>query len=437
MLNSIVFFFLSFGFPFFSFSQSVSGKENKTLADRFGNGQKKVLSQFSVKPSRSVLGVNSKVNVKDGVQTGWQGTHLKRPTDTSTQPRPKPALKKRDAALQPAASLSRNRSTAGVPSAVWKSSKSDSTAAPIPASRFRSGSKSAWSCQSTAGSRISLGCLVYTRTGLVPAVTQSLLAPSQSLARVSAPTTTVAKAAATDKSRHKTTSASVAVCKRPAAAQKSLPPSALSKAVRDKGASTIAAGDRKTKVPPKPSSRPSLLPPKSQTTNGLKSTCSTSSCTTTLDGAKFTARGITSCQPDRRPTGNSTRRTFEREGNRNIQQVSASSRLPNQVAASSCRGLRRSAPAATAATAANAVKEKSSIHTNAKKEQSFVNDKPPQVGLRRTVSSVTVPQPPRITSHTRRATVTVATKTPAAKTPAKAAPQTEGAKLTAAQEARM
>lgn len=429
------FFFPSFGFSFSLFLQGISGKENETLTDRFGYRQKKALSQSSVKPPRIVLGVNNNENVKNSSQTGRQGTHLKHPTDTSIQPHLKPALKNSDAARRPATSLSRNRSNAGVPSSVRKSSKSDSTDAPISACRFRSGSKLGWSCpMNTAGSRISLGCLVKTRTGLVPAVTQSLHAPSQSRARDSALTTAGARASAADKSRHKTTSASVAVCKRPAAAQKSLPTSALSKAVRDKGVPSTAAGDRKTKVPAKPSTRPSPLPPKSQTTNGLKSTCSTS----TLDRAMVTARGTTSYQSDRRPTGSSTRRMFEREGNKNIQQVNASSRLSNQVTARSCSGFRRSAPAATAgsATAANAMKEKSSIHTHSKKGQSFVNYKPPQVGLRRTVS-VTVPQAPRITSHIRQATVTVATKTQAAKTPAKAAPPAEGAKLTAAQEERM
>lgn len=391
-----------------------------------------------MKPPRSVLGVNNKVNVKDGVQTGRQGTHLKCPPDSSTQPHLKPALKRSNGTLQPATGLWRNRSNAQVTSSAWKSSKSESTAVPISANRFRSASKSAWSCpMNPAASRISLGCLVKTRTGLVPAVTQSLHAPSQSQARDSAPTTAVARAAAADKFRHKTTSAPVAVCKRPAAAQKSLPTTALSKTARDKGVSSTAAGDRKTKAPAKSSTRPSLLPPKSQTANRLKSTCSTSGCTATLERVKVTARGTTTYQSDKRPTGSSTRRIIEREGNKNMQQVSSSSQMSNQVTIS-CRGFRRSAPAATAAaTAANAVKEQSSTHTHIKKGQSFVNGKPPKVGLRRTVSSVTVPQSPRITSHTRQATVTTATKTPAAKTPAKAAPQTEGAKLTAAQEERM
>lgn len=368
------------------------------------------------------------------MQTGWHGTHFKRATNGPTQPNLKPVLKKSDTA--PATSNLRNRLNTGVQSSVRSSSKSDCTAVLISASRFRRGSNAAWSCpMNTAGSRISLGCLVKTRTGLVPAVTQFLHTPSQSLARDSALATNTAafRAAAADKSRHQTT----AVSKRPAAAQKSLPPTALSKAARNKGVSSTAAaaaaGDRKAKVQAKPNSRPSLLPLKSQITNGLKSTSSTSSCTATLDKAKGTARGTTSYQSDRRPTESSTRLMFERESNKNTQQVNASSRLSHQVAASSSRGFRRSAPAAAAST----VKEKSSIHTHTKKGQSFVNGKPPQIGLRRTLSSVTVPRPPRITSHTRPAMVTTATKTPATKTPAKAVPQTEGAKLTAAQEERM
>lgn len=368
------------------------------------------------------------------MQTVWQGTHFKRATNGPTQPNVKPVLKKSDTA--PATSNLRNRLNTGVQSSVRSSSKSDCIAVPISASRFRRGSNAAWSCpMNTAGSRISLGCLVKTRTGLVPAVTQFLHTPSQSLARDSARATNTAasRAAAADKSRHQTT----AVSKRPAAAQKSLPPTALSKAARNKGvSSTAAAGDRKAKVQAKPNSRPSLLPLKSRITNGLTSTSSTSSCTATLDKAKGTARGTASYQSDRQPTDSSTRRMFEREGNKNTQQVDSSSRLSQQVAASSSGGFRRSAPAAAAA-AASTVKEKSSIHTHGKKGQSFVNGKPPQIGLRRTASSVTVPRPPRITSHTRPATVTTATKTPATKIPAKAVPQTEGAKVTAAQEERM
>lgn len=392
------------------------------MVDRFGHGQTKALSQSSIKPHRSVLGVNNKVNVKNGVQTGQQGTHLKRPTDTFAQPHLKPTIKRSNTALQPATSLSRNLSNTRALSSVWKSSKPEGTVRPISVSRSSS-SKTAWSGpMNTASSRISLGCLVKTRTGLVPAMTQSLHTSSQSLARNSALTTSVPKAAAAEKSRYKTTSTLVTVCKRPVAAQKSLPSSAPGKASRDKNVMT-AADDRKPKVPAKPSSRPPVLPPKSQTTNGLKSTCSTSSCAAPLNRTKGTTRVTTSYQSDRRPTGSATRRMFERDGNKNIPQVNASFRLSNQVTASSCRGFDRSTPAATAA------KENSSIPTHTKKGQSIVNGRPPQVGLRRTV---TVPQPPRITSHTRKATVTTATKALV-----KAAPHTEGAKLTAAQEERM
>lgn len=434
--SSFSFLFCNFLFPFFL--QGVSGKENKTVADRFRHGQTKPLSQSSIKPPRSVLGVNNRVNIKESVQTGRQVTHLKRPTDTFTQPHLKPTIKKSITTLQPATSLSRNLSNTRVLSSVCKSSKPDRTAGPIAVSRFRSSSTTAWSCpMTTAYSRVSLGCLVKTRTGLVPAVTvsQSCHTSSRSLAHDSALTTTDSKAAAADKSRYKTTTALVTVFKRPAASQKGLPPSSHSKAARDKGVTSTAAGDRKANVPAKRSTKPPLLPPKSQTTNGLKSTGSTSCCAATLNRAKGTARVTASNQSERRPTGSSTRRMFEREGNKNIPPVDASSRLSNQVTASSCRAFGRSVPAAAAAaaTAANAVKEKSSIDTHTKKGQTVVNGKSPQVGLRRTVASVTVPQPPRITSHTRQATVTTATKTPAAK----AAPHTEGAKLTAAQEERM
>lgn len=354
---------------------------------------------------------------------------MKRPTDTFAQPRLKPTIKKGNSALQPATTLSNNLSNTRALPSVSKPSKPDSTAGPVSVSRFRSISKTAWSCPlNTAYSRISLGCLVKTRTGLVPAVPQSLHAFSQSLARDSAPTA-VPTAAAANKSRYKTTSGVVSVCKRPVASQKGLPPSAPGKTARDKGVTSTAAGVGKPKVPAKPSARPPILPPKSQTTNGLKSTRSTSSCAVPLNRAKSTARVTTFNQSDGRPTGSSTRQTFEREGHKNIPQVNTSSRVSNQLTANSCAGFRRSAPAA----AANAVKEKSSIHTHTKKVHSVVNGKPSQVGLRRTVASVTVPQPPR----TCQATLTTAARTPAAKIQAKAAPNTEGAKLTAAQEERM
>lgn len=279
----------------------------------------------------------------------------------------------------------------------------------------------------TVSSRISLGPLVRTRTGLVPAVTQSREAQSQNLTRTSAlPINTTSTGTVAYRSRS-VASTSVTASSRPAVAQKTLPSTALNKPVRHKSVPLTAACDIKPKVQNKSSSKCSLVSSKSQITCGQKPASNVPKRTVALDKLDGAARVTKLDKSAGQPSDRSIKHMFGREVKKNGQQCKVPPR-PSQVPASRCssRGMSAAVPA---------VKTKTSTLTDAKKVHSSVTSKLPQTGLKRTVSSVvsqTAPRPATTSSHTGRAPVTRTSKAPA-----KAVPQTEGRKQTAAQEERM
>lgn len=430
IILSKVFLFLFF------FSQVVSGKENKTLADKFGYEQKKVSSPSSVKPPRKVFGVSNKVNV-NGIQTGRQITDSKRATNDLAQAKLKPTLTKSYTGAFSKPNLGgnlKNHVNAETQSSARSSSKSVFTALSKSTSRFSSCSNAAWSCpMKVVSSRISLGPLVRTRTGLVPAVTQSKQAQSQNLRCTSTlPNNATATGTIANRSRS-IASTSVTASKRPAVAQKMLPSTALNKLVRDKSVSLTAACNIKPKVQNKSGSKCSLLSSKSQISCGQEPAFNVPKQTVALDKLEGTVRATKLDKSAGQPSDRSIKQMFGREVKKNIQQCKVPSR-PSQVPASRCssRGISAVVPAAAPE---HGVKTKTFALTDTKKMHSSVTTKLPQTGLKKTVSSVvsrTVPRPVRTSSHTGQVPVTKATKAPA-----KAVPQTEGRKQTAAQEERM
>lgn len=371
----------------------------------------------------------------DRIPTGRQITNSKCATNDLAQAKLKPVLTKSYTAVFSKPNLScnlKNHANREIQSSGRSSSKSVFIAVSKSTSRFSSCSNAAWSCpMKTVSSRISLGPLVRTRTGLVPAVTQSIQAQIQNLRCTSTlPINTTSTGIIANRSRS-IASTSVTASKRPAVAQKTLPSTALNKPVRDKSVSSTAACNIKPKVQNKSSSKCSLLSSKSQITCGQKPASNVPKRTVTLDKLEGAVTKLDKSAGQ--PLDRSIKQMFGREVKKNGQQCKVPSR-PSQVPASRCssRGISGVVPAAAAK---HGVKTKTFTLRDTKKVPSSVTTKLPQTGPKRTVSSVvsqTVPRPARTSSHTGQAPVTKTTKAPA-----KAVPQTEGRKQTAAQEERM
>lgn len=373
----------------------------------------------------------------NGIQTGRQITNSKCASNDLAQASLKPVLTKSYTAVFSKPKLSgnlKNHANTEIQFSGRSSSKSVFTAVSKSASRFSSCSNAAWSCpMKTVNSRISLGPLVRTRTGLVPAVTQSRQAQGQNLRHTSTlPINTTATGTIANRSRS-IAYTSVTASKRPAVAQKTLPSTALNKPIRDESVSLTAACNTKPKVQNRSSSKCSLLSSKTQISCGQKPASNVPKRTVALDKLEGAVRVTKPNKSAGQPLDRSVKQMFGCEVKKNGQQCKVSSR-PSQVPASRCssRGISAVVPAAAAEHRATT---KTVTLTDTKKVHSSVTTKLPQTGLKRTVSSVvsqTVPRPARTSSHTGQVPVTKTTKAPA-----KAMPQTEGRKRTAAQEERM
>lgn len=166
---------------------------------------------------------------------------------------------------------------------------------------------------------------------------------------------------------------------------------------------------------------------KNQLSSGLKSTSTSSKCTAApiKPGGRVGAAG--------QPTDRSTKQRSEGEGQKNGQPCKVASQISSgptsRCSSRAVSGVMRAAMAELGG------KTKTYKEPDGKKGHSLANAPPPQTGIKRTsapVMSQTVPRPGRTISHTSQATDK---KTP--KVPVRVIPQTEGKKLTAAQEERM
>lgn len=433
----------------FLFSQVVTGKENKTSADRFSYERTKVptlAAQSTIHPARRVFGVSNNVNVKGSLLTGRQITSYRSETSGPAQPKLKPVLTRSYTVVSSKSNLNttshlKKQSNTGIQSLGRGSSNAVCTAVTKSNSRFSSSSNAAWSCpMRTVSARISLGPLVKTKTGLIPAVTQPRNTPSQNLTHTSAiATDTITTSSVANKLRS-STSTSVTLSKRSAMAQKkTLPTTALNKAVGEK--TTVSSTARvKIKVQDQNKSNSKLLlgkhslsSCKSQLSTGLKSTSNFSKCT----AAPIKPEGRVGMSKYNKsagqPTDRSTKQRSERERVKNGQQC----KVPPQTSLGPASGCSSRAVIRTmqAAVAEQGGKTKTCTQRDSKKGHSSLNAQPPQMGIKRTgapVMSQTVPRPTRTISHTSQATDTKTTKVPT-----RVIPQTVGKKQTAAQEERM
>ncbi|XP_070690037.1 cytoskeleton-associated protein 2-like isoform X2 [Pempheris klunzingeri] len=432
--------------PVSSALKILKGKENEAPAGRFRYERTKVqtLAAKSLKgPTRTAFGVTNKVNVKVSLLIGMQDDSCS-PVTSGTQSKynQNPALTSTKNTVSSksnlnAASHLKNLPDTGSQSSGRFSSNAACTAGTKSNCRFSSSSNAARSSQMrTASARISLGPIVKTKTGLIPAVTQPRNSGRQNLTLTSAPAAATTSKSVANKVRS-STSSSISVYQRSALAQrKTLPAAALNNPVnkRISVSSTARAGvkvQNQIKSNSKPvSGKHYQLSCKIQLSSGLKSTSTSSKCSAAHIKPEWRVG-----MPKTDKTGQSThvyiKQRSEGEGEKSGR---PSTSQAHSGIASGC--ISRAANAVMrAAVAELSGKTKKCKETESKKGRSSVNAPPPQTTVKRTgapVSSQTVPRPARTISHTGQATDM---KTP--KIPVRLIPQTEGNKLTAVQEERM
>ncbi|KAJ4922947.1 hypothetical protein JOQ06_021268 [Pogonophryne albipinna] len=399
-------------------TQVVNGKENKAPADRLRYESTKSQNTQSAKhPAKGAFGIANNVNVKGKILTVRQNTNRPSATSGVAQAKPKqnPVLTTTYNAVSSksnliaASHLKKQPNTRKPPSA----KNSASTAVTKSNGKFGGSSNATWSCQMKTNSvRMSLGPMVKTKTGLIPTVIQPR--NSQNLTHTSstaAHTNTATTASVANKVRS-STSSSVSVSQRSDLAQRrTLPTTALNNTERTRAAFRVQ-NQNMTNSKPLLGKPPSY---KTQLSCGLKSV-STSSKYAAIrpEGRVGMSKSVKSSG---QPTVTSTKQTGQRKG----QQCKV---VPPTVIG-----------VTSAAVAELAVKSKTCKKTDDKKGHISANAPPPQAGFKRTsapVVSQTVPRAGRTISHTSQATLT---KTP--KFPVRVIPQTEGKKLTAAQEERI
>ncbi|XP_076587514.1 cytoskeleton-associated protein 2-like [Chaetodon auriga] len=409
----------------------VTGKENKVPADMFSHERTKVptvAAQSSIHPGKRVFGVNKKVNVKGCILTNRSSA-----ANGPALPKLNPVSSKSN--LNAVSQLKKQQNTG-----IQTSGRAPSNAAPACVtksnSRFSSRSNAAWSCpMKTVSVRMSLGPLVKTKTGLIPAVTQ----PRNSQSRNLIDTIGSARISVGNKVRSSTLS-SLSVSKRsPVAQRKALPTTALNNPVNKRTTvSSTARAVIQVQDQKKSNSKPlvgkhSQPACKSQLSSGLKSTSSSS---------KFTAAPI---KPQGRvgmseanksagqPTDRSTKLRSAGEGEKNGQSCKVASRMSSgPVSRWSSKVVSRVTQPAVAELEG---KTKTCKETDIKKAHSSSNGPRPQTDRKRTgapVMSQTLPRPTRTINLTGKAMEMKTTKAPV-----KVIPQTQQKKLSAAQEERM
>uniref|UniRef100_A0AAQ5Z8I9 Cytoskeleton-associated protein 2 C-terminal domain-containing protein n=1 Tax=Amphiprion ocellaris TaxID=80972 RepID=A0AAQ5Z8I9_AMPOC len=409
--------------PVMSAVKVVTGKENQAPVERFRSSGPKsqTLNALSKQdPGRRAFGITNKANVKGSVLKGQQkAAHL----SSSSGP------------LQ--TKLNLNHVLTRTYTVV--SSKSNLNAATHlkkqPHTRIQTSGKAPINAACTAGAksnskfhlnaassgpvktvnmRLSLGPLVKTRTGLIPAVTQ--------------PRTTKTDLTHTSATAANTTTTTTALVAKKVRSS-SISSVSLSQRSTMGVSSTARAGNKlqaQTKYNSKPLlgkySQPSC---KNQLSRGLKSVSTSFKCT----AAPFKPEGrIATTRSVGESADRSTKLKSGVVGQKNAA-FQTSSKLVNRCNSRAVGGV-------TGAVVTNqGRKTKTSNETDCKKKNCSENARLPRTSTKPTgapVVSQTVPQPARTISLTGRATNT---KTP--KVLVRVLPQTEGKKLTAAQEDRL
>ncbi|KAF7646252.1 hypothetical protein LDENG_00190920 [Lucifuga dentata] len=403
--------------------KSAKGKENKIPAavGLRNEGTKIHAAQSISQPPGRLCGLADKMRVKSGSMTGQQtASRPNAPTGPLQRKHTEnPALTRTHTLASSKPSLSANSQFKTQQKA---GGRSLSNAAAHTRSRNSSCRRSAQSAaQKTVCGRISLGPLVKTKTGLIPAAIQ----PRNVKSSRTCSSATAADAATSLTSRGR----SAVTQKYDTTRRKTFSATSANKPTHDR---TAAAGTARAEVKiqdqTKSCSKPLLIkrPEPSQTLSTGQKPRSVSS--------KYTAPPV---RPDRRertsksvkwvvqPTSKTSEQRRQTEAAGNGQTRSGASRT-SSAAASRC-GSRTTGSVPLAAVAEPGGKAKICKRTSA-------NVPPPPTGTKRTVpvTSQTAPRPARTTSQSE---PTGDTKTP--KTSVMVFPQTDGQRPTAAQEQRM
>lgn len=402
------------------------GKENTAPADKVINERTKVLAptaQAPKNPARRAFGVSNKVDVKDGTWTGGQRfQHL---STASCPARPivnkYPVLTKTytvvsSKAKPSSASHLKKQPNTGVKASEKSSSSVVPTAATKPNNRISSSSSRALLPMKTLSTRMSLGPVVQTKTGLIPAVTQPRQNQNKSLTHIPARTTTTSAPkqvrSSTSSSLTQRKTLTVTTTKKPLNER-----AALSSAARAQiGVQTQNRANSKTQQP--------LLHLKAQT-NGLKTATISSKSTAAPNKPEERFRRLNPGQSTSRPTETTSKQRSEIGGKKNGQAC--------QRASSSRCSSRPLSCVLQDAGAGFEKKTQACREADVKRGNSAAFASQTQTGFKRThapLISQTAPQPIRTISLTGQAR-----KTP--KVPVRVIPQTEGKKLTAVQKERM
>lgn len=412
----------------FLFKQGVTGKENKTSTDRSRVQHTKMDSaptiQSTIHSTRRVLGVSSRENNKNSTGPRWQITKHQSEMSGPAQPKIKPAITVVPSKVglntnQPTSHLKKQSDT-GIKSLCRLSSNPVCTAV-IKSNNRLSHSNAAWPCQIKTGvTRISLGPLVKTKTGLIPAVTQPRHNLTQNLKQTTITSTSVPTSSVGN------TSFSVTMSKRPARAERRTLPFTANREI--KATSETARPDPNKFNSKLVLGKHSLSSCTSQPSSGLKSTNFSKGTVAPIKGRVGVFKSNKSAG---QPTHRSTKQGSECEQEKNSQAC----KIPLQTSLRPA-GMSSSRVVSSVVQAA-VVEHRGDAKTCPQRDNRKAHDsiRAQQMSIKRTgapVTSQTVPRPARTVSHSSKATDTKTTKIPA-----RIIPQTEGKKQTAAQEERM
>lgn len=425
--------------PVTSTLQELKGKENKAPAERFrfeGTKIPNLAAQSTKHPTRGAFGVTDKANVKASILTGRKNTN--RPSATSRPAQPKlnqnPVLTRTYPVVSSKSNLNaathlKKQPNTGIPSSGGVSLNAARTVVTKSNSRFSSSSNAIRSCPiKTVTVRMSLCPMVKTKTGLIPAVIQPRNSRIQNSTHTSAKAADAATASVANKVRS-SSSSSLSVSQRSATAQrKILPVTARNNPLNESSRTGIKAPHQNKSISKPPMCKQSQTSYKSQLPSGLKSTF-TSKCTAATIKPEGRVGLSKAAKSAGQSTDTSTKKRSDGEAQKNGQTCKVASQTSSrQVSRCSSRVV---SGVVRATVAEQGGKTKTCKETEGKKgNRSAIAPPPKRTGA--PVTCLTAPQPSRTISHTGQATDT---KTP--KVSVRVVPQTEGKKLTAAQEERM
>lgn len=405
------------------FPQAI-GKENKT--ERFGCGEYKITIldvEATLHPARKVFSVRNNANAKTSILSGHQLTSIHSATSEPAQPKSNPALTTRCTVVSSKSNIDRTRhvkrqSDAGIKCSGRVSSNVLHTAVTKSSSRHSSRSNATWSYPNKmVSSRISLGPLVKTKTGLVPAVTKPRSSPSQTQKHVSATATDATATTSVTNRLQLSTSVSLTASKRSATAQKKAL-SAAHNAVGDKITVSVPAG-AKMKVQGQNKSNSNLHldkhcqpSSKSQLSKGQKPVSKI-----TVLPIKQEGRVSKHNKPAAEPTDRATNKRCDIYAEKIGQQCKVPSQTAREPASRNVQ----------AAVVEQGRKTKTFTQRDGKK--GHTSAQPPQTCIKRTGAPVKSQTVPKLADRSTDVKMT--------KIAARVVPQTEGKKQTAAQEERM